>query len=79
MGKETIIHNDHQPLQYIQSQTKLHQSMHFMLMGSLQNILLVIKYRKGIHNKVVDMSSRPPTDASIFIQQISFVHSSYVE
>ena len=25
MGKETIVHTDHQPLQYLQSQTKLHQ------------------------------------------------------
>ena len=25
MGKETIIHTDHQPLQYLQSQSKLHQ------------------------------------------------------
>jgi hypothetical protein len=24
MGKETIIHIDHQPLQYLQSQTKMH-------------------------------------------------------
>ena len=29
MGKETIIHTDHQPLQYLQSQTKLQQSRHF--------------------------------------------------
>ena len=26
MGKETIIHTDHQPLQYLQSQTKIQQS-----------------------------------------------------
>jgi hypothetical protein len=26
MGKETIIHTDHQPLKYLQSQTKLQQS-----------------------------------------------------
>jgi hypothetical protein len=28
MGKETIVHTDHQPLQYLQSQTKLQQSRH---------------------------------------------------
>ena len=28
MGKETIIHTDHQPLQYLQSQSKLQQSRH---------------------------------------------------
>jgi hypothetical protein len=29
MGKETIIHTNHQPLQYLKSQTKLQQSRHF--------------------------------------------------
>ena len=29
MGKEIIIHNNHQPLQYLQSQSKLQQSRHF--------------------------------------------------
>ena len=43
MGKETIIDIDHQPLQYIQSQTKLQQSRHFKWMGFLQQFLLVIK------------------------------------
>ena len=36
MGKETIVHTDHQPLQYLQSQTKLQQSRHFRWMGFLQ-------------------------------------------
>ena len=46
MGKETIIHIDHQPLQYLQSQTKLQQSRHFRWMGFLQQFHLVIKYKK---------------------------------
>ena len=29
MGKEIVIHIDHQPLQYLQSQSKLQQSRHF--------------------------------------------------
>lgn len=29
MGKEIVIHTDHQPLQYLQSQTKLQQSRHY--------------------------------------------------
>jgi hypothetical protein len=29
LGKETIIHIDHQPLQYLQSQTKLQQARNF--------------------------------------------------
>ena len=36
MGKEMIIHTDHQPLQYLQSQTNLQQSRHFRWMGFLQ-------------------------------------------
>jgi hypothetical protein len=36
LGKETITHTDHQPLQYLQSQTKLHQARHFRWMGFLQ-------------------------------------------
>jgi hypothetical protein len=79
MGKETIIHTDHQPLQYLQSQTKLQQSRHFRWMGFLQQFHLVIKYKKGIQNKVADMLSRPPTNASIVIQQSPLVHTSYVE
>ena len=48
-------------------------------MGFLQQFHLVIKYKKGIQNKVADMLSRPPTNASIVIQQIPLVHASYVE
>ena len=36
MGKETVIHTDHQPLQYLHSQYKLQQSRHFRWMGFLQ-------------------------------------------
>jgi hypothetical protein len=36
LGKETIIHIDHQPLQYLQAQTKLQQSRHYKWMGFLQ-------------------------------------------
>ena len=35
MGKEMIIHTDHHPLQYLQSQTKLQQARHFRWMGFL--------------------------------------------
>ena len=79
MGKETIINIDHQPLQYLQSQTKLQQSRHFRWMGFLQQFHLIIKYKKWIHNKVTYILSRPPTNASIVIQQSPLVHASYVE
>ena len=48
-------------------------------MGFLQQFHFVIKYKKGIQNKVADMLSRPPTNASILIQQSPLVHEIYVE
>ena len=68
MGKETIIHTDHQPLQYLQSQTNLHQSRHFQWMGFLQKFHLVIKYKKGIYNKAVDMLSRTIVSATTILK-----------
>src|ERR1700729_1582255 len=78
MGKETIIHTDHQPLQYLLSQTKLQQSRHYIWMGFLQQFHLVMRYKKGIHNKVVDMLSRPIINASI-LKHNSMLHESYIE
>ena len=48
-------------------------------MGFLQQFHLIIKYKKEILNKFVDMISRPPKIAFIVIQQSSLVHASYVE
>ena len=47
-------------------------------MGFLQQFHLVIKYKKGIHNKVAYMLSIPPISASIVIKQSPLVHSRYV-
>jgi hypothetical protein len=79
LGKETIIHTDHQPLQYLQAQTKMQQSRHYTWMFFLQQFHLVIKYKKGTINKVVDMLSRPPIVASIIFNNSSLSHDSYVE
>jgi hypothetical protein len=79
LGKETITHTYHQPLQYLQEQTKLQQSRHYIWMGFLQQIHLVIKYKKGTSNKVADMFSRPPIVASIILKNDSLSHDSYVE
>eukprot|EP00253_Pinus_taeda_P029521 PITA_29521 len=79
MGKETIIHTDHQPLQYLHSQTKLQQSRHYRWMGFLQQFHLVIRYKKGIHNKVADMLSRPIINASTILKHNSLLHESYIE
>jgi hypothetical protein len=79
MGKETIMHIDHQPLQYLQSQTKLQQSRHFRWMGFLQQFHLVIRYKKGIHNKVVDMLSIPTSTIATILKHNSITHESYIE
>ena len=44
-SKETIMHIDHQPLECLQSQTKIQQSKHFIWMGFLKQFHLVIKYK----------------------------------
>jgi len=80
VGKETIIHTDHQPLQYLQSQSKLQQSRHFRWMGFLQQFHLVIRYKKGTQNKIADMLSRPPIVATVVIlQNSSLMHEGYKE
>jgi len=79
LGKETIIHIDHQPLQYLQSQTNLQQARHFRWMGFLQQFHLVIRYKKHIYNKVVDIISRPIISASIILKHNSIMHKSYAE
>ena len=49
-------------------------------MGFLQHFHLVIRYKKGIYNKVVDMLlSRPIASASIILKHNSVMHESYVE
>ena len=48
-------------------------------MGFLLQFHLVIKYKKGIHIKVVDMLSRPPTNALIILQNSPLAHDSYNE
>jgi hypothetical protein len=79
LGKETIIHNNHHPLQDLQVQTKIQQSRHYRWMGFVQQFHLVIKYKKGTSNKVDDMISRPPIVASIILKNDSLSHDSDVE
>ena len=60
MGKETIIHANHQSLKYLQTQSKLQQTRHYTWMIFLQQFHIVIKYKKRTHNKVANILSRPP-------------------
>jgi hypothetical protein len=45
-------------------------------MGFLQKFHLVIRYKKGIYNKVVD---RPIISASVILKHNPIMHESYVE
>jgi len=79
MGKETIIHIDHQPLQCLHSQTKLQQSRNYRWIGFLQQFQLVIRYKKGIHNKVANMLSRPIINSPTIVKYNSIIQESYIE
>lgn len=78
MGKETIIHTDHKPLQYLQSQTKLQQPRHFRWMGFLKQFHLVKRYKKGISDKFVDVLSKPIVCKTTFLKHHFVLHESYV-
>jgi hypothetical protein len=60
LGKETIIHTDHRPLQFIQTQGKLQNDRHQKWSTYLQQFHLNIKYKKGSTNNVADRLSQPP-------------------
>ena len=60
LGKETIIHTDNRPLQFIQTQGKLQNDHRQKWFTYLQQFHLNIKYKKGSTNNVVDCLSRPP-------------------
>lgn len=79
MEKEIVIHRHHQPLQCLQSKTKLQQSQHHRWTRFSQKFHLVIKYNKGTTNKVADMLSIPSLNTSIILQNSSLAHESYIE
>eukprot|EP01018_Ginkgo_biloba_P007942 Gb_36846 [translate_table: standard] len=67
VGKETVIHINHKPLQFLQTQTKLQQARHAKWMLYLQQFNLVVKYKKGVTNKIADLWSRTPTSISLSV------------
>ena len=60
LGKETILHTDHHPLIFINSQRKIQEQGHLKWASYIQQFHLVIKYKKGTSNKMADLLSRPP-------------------
>jgi hypothetical protein len=56
-GKETVIHIDHRPLQFIQTQGKLQNDHHQKWSTYLQQFHLNIKYKKGSTNNVLIASA----------------------
>jgi hypothetical protein len=60
LGKETIIHTDHKPLQFMQTQGKLQNDRHQKWSTYLQQFHLNIKYKTGSTNRVVDFLNLPP-------------------
>jgi hypothetical protein len=63
LGKETIIHTDHKPLQFIQTQGKLQNNHHQKWSTYLQQFHLNIKYKTGSTNHVIECLNRPPVAA----------------
>jgi hypothetical protein len=61
LGKETIIHNDHKPLHFMQTQGKLKNDRHHKWSTYLQQFHLNIKYKPRSTNRFVDFLNRPPT------------------
>lgn len=64
LGKETILHTDHHPLIFINSQRKIQEKRHLKWASYIQQFHLVIKYKKGTSNKMADLLSRPPCSGS---------------
>jgi len=54
LGKETFIHIDHKPMQFIKTQWKLQNDLHQKWSTYLQQFHLNIKYKTGSTNSVVD-------------------------
>ena len=78
-----IIHMDHELLQYVQPQNKIQQSRNYKWMGFLQKFHLVINYKKGSTNKLVEMLSRPSTSKITYLGTLMHMepltHDAYKE
>jgi hypothetical protein len=59
LGKEKIIHTNHKPLQFMQTQGKLKSDRHQKWFTYLQQFHLNINYKTRSTNRVVDCLNRP--------------------
>eukprot|EP01018_Ginkgo_biloba_P024743 Gb_03973 [translate_table: standard] len=64
LGKEMVIHTDHKPLHFLHSASC---SRHAKWMSYLQQFNLVIKYKKGVTNKIAYLLSRPPKSTALTV------------
>ncbi|CAL9018650.1 unnamed protein product [Prunus brigantina] len=55
------------PCTYLQIQSKLQQARHMKWMSYLQQFNIIIKYKKGVTNKLADMLSRPPRHSALLV------------
>jgi hypothetical protein len=60
LGKETILHTDHHPLIFINSQSNIQEQRHLKWEAYIQQFHLVIRYKKGTSNKMEYFLSHPP-------------------
>jgi hypothetical protein len=63
LGKETVIHTYHKPLQFMQTQGKFQNDRHQKWFTYFQLFHLKFKYKIGSTNCVVDCLSRSPVSA----------------
>ena len=63
LGKETVIHTDHKPLQFMQTQGKLQNDRHQKWSTYLQQFHLNIKYKTRRTNNADDFLRRLPVVA----------------
>ena len=68
LGKETILHTNHHPLIFINSQSKIQEQRHLKWASYIQQFHLLIRYKKGTTNRMADLLSRPPTTVLPILQ-----------
>ena len=71
------MHSDHKPLEYLHAQTKLQQARHMKWMSYLMTFDILIRYKKGVTNKLADMLSRPPISLLVAMRIQPLVPSEY--